>query len=181
MYRGRVNQSTSAVSRTPNACAMVCVESGDNEEAKDYLIEALRLFPDDPWSLVVLANQYAKEDDQETAAKFVRRALELKPGDPWALNTLATALMEQGKLEEAEQNFRQVLEYKTEEMLQAVADYRFFAGDLVKAAKWYTLLFEYCPDELDPFYYLRYAKSLESIGEITKAKRMMPLYQLKKI
>lgn len=88
----------------PNArrdLAMICVETGNNDDAKDYLIESLRLSPDDAWSLVVLANQYAKEDDQNTAVKFVRRALEIKPGDPWALNTLATALMEQGKLEEA--------------------------------------------------------------------------------
>ena len=49
----------------PNArrdLAMICVETGDNDEAKDYLIESLRLAPEDAWSLVVLANQYAKED-----------------------------------------------------------------------------------------------------------------------
>jgi Flp pilus assembly protein TadD len=89
--------------------AMICVETGDNDKAKDYLIESLCLTPDDPWSLVVLANQYAKEDDHETAAKFVRRALELKPGDPWALNTLATALMEQGKQEEALKTYEEAI------------------------------------------------------------------------
>jgi tetratricopeptide (TPR) repeat protein len=88
---------------------MIFVETGDNDEAKDYLIESLRLIPDDPWSLVVLANQYAKEDDQETATKFVRRALQLKPGDPWALNTLATALMEQGKHEEALKSYEEAI------------------------------------------------------------------------
>jgi tetratricopeptide (TPR) repeat protein len=89
--------------------AMICVETGGNDEAKDYLIESLRLTPDDPWSLVVLGNQYAKEDDQATAAKFVRRALELKPGDPWALNTLATALMEQGQLEESLKTYEEAI------------------------------------------------------------------------
>lgn len=80
------------------------------------------------------------------------------------------------------ENYERVLEkgYNSEEMLQAVADYRFFAGNLVKAARWYTQLFEYCPDELDPVYYFRYSKSLESIGEITKAELMMALYQIKK-
>lgn len=37
----------------PNArrdLAMICVETGDNDEAKDYLIESLRLTPDDPLS-----------------------------------------------------------------------------------------------------------------------------------
>lgn len=80
------------------------------------------------------------------------------------------------------ENYERVLEkgYKTEAMLQAVADYRFFAEDLVTAAKWYSELFEYCPDELDAVYYFRYAKSLESIGQIEKAKTMMALYQSKK-
>jgi Flp pilus assembly protein TadD len=76
----------------PNArrdLGMICVETGDNNEAKDSLIDSLRLFPDDAWSLVVLGNQYAKEDDHETAIRFVRHALELKSGAPWALNTLA--------------------------------------------------------------------------------------------
>lgn len=100
IYR-RVLELDPAHPSTRRDLAMICVETGDNDEAKDCLIESLRLFPDDAWSLVVLANQYAKEDDHETAIRFVRRALELKPGDPWALNTLATALMEQGKLEEA--------------------------------------------------------------------------------
>jgi len=47
--------------------------------------------------------------------------------------------------------------------------------------KWYIQLFEFCPNELDPVYYLRYAKLVESIGETTKAKLMMALYQIKKM
>lgn len=81
------------------------------------------------------------------------------------------------------ENYERVLEkgYKTEEMLLAVANYRFFEGDLDIAAKWYTQLFEYCPDELDAVYFYRYAKSLECIGQIEKAKEMMALYQIKKM
>lgn len=80
------------------------------------------------------------------------------------------------------ENYERVLEkgYKTEAMLQAVADYRFFAEDMAAAAKWYTQLFEYCPDELEAVYYYRYAESLKSIGQIEKAKEMMALFQIKK-
>jgi tetratricopeptide (TPR) repeat protein len=66
-------------------------------------------------------------------------------------------------------------------MLQAVADYRYFAEDLATAAKWYTQLFEFCPDELEAVYYFRYAQSLNSIGKIEKAKEMMDLFQSKKM
>lgn len=80
------------------------------------------------------------------------------------------------------ENYERVLEkgYKTEAMLQAVADYRFFAGDYLTAAKWYSQLFEYCPDELDAVYYYRFAKSLDGIGQTEKAKEMMALFQRKK-
>lgn len=81
------------------------------------------------------------------------------------------------------ENYERVLEkgYKTEAMLQEVADYRFFAEDLAIAAKWYTQLFEFCPDELEAVYYYRYAESLKSIGQIEKAKEMMVLFHSKKI
>ena len=80
------------------------------------------------------------------------------------------------------ENYERVLEkgYKTEEMLKQAGDYRFFAEDFVTAAKWYSQLFEFCPDELDAVYFYRYAKSLESIGQKDKAKEMMELFQSKK-
>ena len=81
------------------------------------------------------------------------------------------------------ENYERVLEkgYKSEAMLQAVADYRYFAEDLATVAKWYTQLFEFCPDELEAVYYFRYAQSLISIGKIEKAKEMMDLFQSKKM
>lgn len=80
-------------------------------------------------------------------------------------------------------SYERVLEkgYKTEDMLKAVADYHYFAGNLVTAAKWYSQLFEFCPDELDAVYYFRYAKSLDCIGQIKKAKEMMALFESKKL
>lgn len=77
--------------------AMSLVELGRPAEAKDALIDALKLDATDAWSLVVLGNLYAKhEKDYARARAFFERALELKPGDAWALNALATALAESG-------------------------------------------------------------------------------------
>lgn len=77
--------------------AMALFEIGDMEGAKNELIEALRLQPDDGWSYVVLGNIYMKHDvDLATAARFFTRALELKPGDPYALNGLAAASQKLG-------------------------------------------------------------------------------------
>ena len=77
--------------------AMSLMELGRTEEAKDTLIDALRLAPEDAWSFVVLGNVYATAPDGLARARqFFARALELKPTDVWALNGLATVLARQG-------------------------------------------------------------------------------------
>lgn len=82
--------------------AMTLFELGDMPGAKDELIDALRLKPDDSWSYVVLGNIYARHDkDLLTAKRFLSRALELKPNDPYALNSLAAVSQELGDLEKA--------------------------------------------------------------------------------
>jgi tetratricopeptide (TPR) repeat protein len=77
--------------------AMALMELGRAAEAKDALIDALRLAPDDAWSFVVLGNLYSQQPDGQTRARqFFERALELKPADAWALNGLATVLARMG-------------------------------------------------------------------------------------
>ena len=57
--------------------AMVSVELGEFDDAKNHLVEVLRLDPKDVWSWVVLANHYSKqENDFATAEKFYKRALD---------------------------------------------------------------------------------------------------------
>jgi tetratricopeptide (TPR) repeat protein len=81
--------------------AMVCVELGEMDEAKDHLIEVLKLNPKDAWALVILANNYVRQnEDFETAKRFLKRAIELKPDDPWAMNSLAAVLTQTGDEEE---------------------------------------------------------------------------------
>jgi len=68
--------------------------------------------------------------------------------------------------------------YKSIDMLKRVGNGRFFDGDLVMAAKWYSQLFSMTTD-LEPVYYYRYAQSLASIREIEKANEMMAIFENK--
>jgi len=98
----RVLELDPALADARRELAMTLFELGDMPGAKDELIDALRLKPDDAWSYVVLANIYVKHDrDLATAARFLTRALELKSGDPYALNSLAAISQELGDSEKA--------------------------------------------------------------------------------
>lgn len=89
--------------------AMVCVERGDGESAKNHLIEVLRLNPRDYWAYVVLANLYVADGDLATGEKFMRRALDLAPNDPWALNGLAAIAGKRSQTDEAIRLFEQAI------------------------------------------------------------------------
>lgn len=90
--------------------AMALMELGRHADAKDALIDALKLDSTDAWSFVVLANLYAKHEDNFTMAhKFFERALQIKPGDVWALNGLAAALIELGDTAGAHQRFDEAI------------------------------------------------------------------------
>lgn len=68
--------------------------------------------------------------------------------------------------------------YQSVDMLKKVGDSRYFQGDLVTAAKWYTKLFDITTD-LEAVYYYRYARSLTSISQNEKANEMMKLFESK--
>lgn len=93
--------------------AMVLVEMGDTEGAKNLLLDVLKANPADVASLVILGNHYARsESDAATAERFFRRAIELKPGDANAHNSLAGLLCEKGRNEEALAEFDKALEIR---------------------------------------------------------------------
>ncbi len=93
----RVLKLNPALPAAHRELAMSLMELDRTEEAKDALIDALRLAPTDAWSFVVLGNLYAKQPDGLARARtFFARALELKPADAWALNGLATAFARAG-------------------------------------------------------------------------------------
>ena len=58
--------------------AMLHYEFGDLSAAKDQLIDALRLAPDDAWSYVVLGNIFTREQDWDSAIRFFTKALDLE-------------------------------------------------------------------------------------------------------
>jgi hypothetical protein len=66
--------------------------------------------------------------------------------------------------------------YQSVDMLKKVANNRFFDGNLVAAAKWYTKLFA-LTTELEAEYFYRYSQSLKSINELDKAEEMMAVFE----
>ena len=81
-------QANPALPDTRRELAMVHYELGQLDAAKDELIDALRLAPDDAWSHVVMGNIFTRQQDWNSAIRFFSKALDLKPGDPYALNGL---------------------------------------------------------------------------------------------
>jgi Flp pilus assembly protein TadD len=80
---------------------MVHYELGQLDAAKDELIDALRLAPDDAWSHLVMGNIFTREKDWPSAIRFFSKAIELKPGDPYALNGLGAVCAKRGDLAKA--------------------------------------------------------------------------------
>lgn len=81
---------------------MTFMELGDPEKAKEHLIEAALLDPNDAWSYVVLGNILARDENKwDAAERFYRKALDLKPDDAWVLNSIGAMYTEQKKYDEA--------------------------------------------------------------------------------
>lgn len=70
--------------------------------------------------------------------------------------------------------------YKSAEIFQKLGNSYYFNANYNESAKWYGELFELEPVASDPEYYFRYAQSLKSVGEYTKADEYMEkFYQAK--
>ena len=90
--------------------AMALKNSDRLPEAKDHLVDVLRLSPDDSWAYVLLGNIYAwHENDLDTAERFYRRALESAPQDTYALTNYAALKTERKDREGARALFEQVI------------------------------------------------------------------------
>jgi len=81
-------------------------DEGDQEEAINYLIDALRWDSKNGWALLMMGNIFAKfKDDIPTAMKYYDQALIANPKDNITINNIGANLMQQGKLEEAKKYF----------------------------------------------------------------------------
>jgi len=75
---------------------------GDQEEAINCLIDALRWDSKNGWALLMMGNIFAKfKDDVNTAMKYYDQALVVNPDDYITTTNIATKLMQSGKLVEA--------------------------------------------------------------------------------
>ncbi|WNM18426.1 OmpA family protein [Flavobacterium capsici] len=68
--------------------------------------------------------------------------------------------------------------YKDENMFLKLGNANYFNAELPKAEKWYTELYK-MNKEQEPEFYYRYAQSLKSIGNYSKANEMMELFNKK--
>lgn len=81
-------------------------DEGNQEEAINCLIDALRWDSKNGWALLMMGNIFAKfKDDVPTAMKYYDRALIVNPKDNISINNIGANLMQQGKLEEAKKYF----------------------------------------------------------------------------
>ena len=81
-------------------------DEGDQEEAVNCLIDALRWDSKNGWALLMMGNIFAKfKNDVATAMKYYDQALIANPNDNITINNIGGNLLQQGKLEEAKKYF----------------------------------------------------------------------------
>jgi tetratricopeptide (TPR) repeat protein len=81
-------------------------DEGDQEEAINYLIDALRWDSKNNYALLMMGNIFAKfKNDIPTAMMYYDQALIVNPEDYITMNNIGANLMQQGKLEEAKKYF----------------------------------------------------------------------------
>ncbi|WKL50502.1 OmpA family protein [Flavobacterium pectinovorum] len=68
--------------------------------------------------------------------------------------------------------------HKDEKMFQRLGNAYYFNAELTKALKWYDALFA-LNDQQEPEYYYRYAQALKSVGDYSKADKMLETFNQK--
>jgi tetratricopeptide (TPR) repeat protein len=85
-------------------------EEGNQEDAIDCLIDALRWDPKNGWALLMMGNIFAKyKDDITTAMKYYDQALKVDPNNNIAINNIGANLMQQGKVDAAKKYFHEAI------------------------------------------------------------------------
>ncbi|CAM3009187.1 tetratricopeptide repeat protein [Flavobacterium frigoris] len=85
-------------------------DEGDQDEAINSLIDALRWDSKNAYALVMMGNIFAKfKNDIETAMKYYDQALIAKPDDNITINNIGANLLQQNKFGEAKKYFHKAL------------------------------------------------------------------------
>lgn len=90
-------------------------DEGNQDEAINCLIDALRWDSENHWALLMMGNILAKfKDNIPSAMKYYDQALIVNPNDNITINNIGANLMQQGKLEEAKKYFWEALKINGE-------------------------------------------------------------------
>jgi tetratricopeptide (TPR) repeat protein len=90
--------------------SMAYLEDGNLEEARNQLMDLLRVDPKDVWGYLLLGNTYSKyENDFDSAEPFYKKAYEVNPKDPYLLTNYAVLMLETDRTEEAIRMFDQAI------------------------------------------------------------------------
>lgn len=85
-------------------------EEGDQEEAINCLIDALKWNPKNGWALIMMGNIFAKyKEDNETAMKYYDQAVTINPDDVIGLNNIGGNFLQQDKIPEAKKYLERAL------------------------------------------------------------------------
>ncbi len=99
-----------AISEYHRIMGQILSDEGDQEEAINCLIDALRWDSKNGWALLMMGNIFAKfKNDVPTAMKYYDQAQIANPKDNITINNIGANLMQQGKLEEAKKYFYEAL------------------------------------------------------------------------
>jgi tetratricopeptide (TPR) repeat protein len=99
-----------SISEYHRIMGQILSDEGDQEEAINCIIDALRWDSKNGWALLMMGNIFAKfKDDVPTAMKYYDQALIANPKDNITINNIGANLMQQGKLEEAKKYFYEAL------------------------------------------------------------------------
>jgi len=106
----KVIEKNPTISEYHRIMGQILSDEGDQEEAINCLIDALRWDSKNGWALLMMGNIFAKfKDDVQTAMKYYDQALIANPKDNITINNIGANLMQQGKLEEAKKYFYEAL------------------------------------------------------------------------
>jgi len=104
-------ESNPNISEYHRILGQVFSELGNQEDAINSLIYALRWNPKNEWALLMMGNIFAKfKNDIDIANKYYDQVLILKPNDCITLNNIGANLMQLGKKQEALKYFNKALE-----------------------------------------------------------------------
>lgn len=103
-------ETNPAISEYHRIMGQILSDEGDQEEAINCLIDALRWDSKNGWALLMMGNIFAKfKQDVPTAMKYYDQALIANPNDNITINNIGANLMQQGQLEEAKKYFWEAL------------------------------------------------------------------------